>query len=117
MGGKGGLNIWDLEEDEKGAFFFLCSNIFFGYIVFVGVPSTSERESVRELDSGKQNEAAAAAKREEEERYYEEEDGPWYFGKAKEEFRKRKSGQAPPVRQGEEDPIQVSYSPQFCDVD
>lgn len=88
MGGKGGLNIWDLEEDEKT------------------VPSPSERESVRELEAGKQNEAAAAAKREEEERYYEEEDGPWYFGKAKEEFHKRKSGQAPPVRQGEEDPIQ-----------
>jgi hypothetical protein len=22
MGGKGGLNIWDLEEDEKSAFFY-----------------------------------------------------------------------------------------------
>lgn len=107
---KGGSTFGTSKKTKK-VFFFLCSNIFFGYIVFVGVPSTSERESVRELDSGKQNEAAAAAKREEEERYYEEEDGPWYFGKAKEEFRKRKSGQAPPVRQGEEDPIQVSYSP------
>ncbi|KAG6823403.1 hypothetical protein H0H92_010323 [Tricholoma furcatifolium] len=38
---------------------------------------------------------------------YEEEDGPWYLGKAKEEFHKRRTGQkptAPPT--GEEDPIQ-----------
>lgn len=38
--------------------------------------------------------------------YLEEEDGPWYFGRAKEEFHRRKSN-PPPVRQGEEDPIQV----------
>jgi hypothetical protein len=38
----------------------------------------------------------------------EEEDGPWYLGKAKEEFRKRRGGQAPPNR-GEDDPIQVRF--------
>ena len=38
---------------------------------------------------------------------HEEEDGPWYFGKAKEEFHKRRR-QANNARRGEEeDPIQV----------
>lgn len=36
-----------------------------------------------------------------------EEDGPWYLGKAKEEFRKRRTTQAPSNQGGEEDPIQV----------
>jgi SEL1 protein len=38
--------------------------------------------------------------------HHEEEDGPWYFGKAKEEFHKRR-GQASNARREEEDPIQV----------
>jgi len=38
--------------------------------------------------------------------HHEEEDGPWYFGKAKEEFHKRRT-QAGNARRGEEDPIQV----------
>lgn len=42
-----------------------------------------------------------------------EDDGPWYFGRAREDFLRRRSrqaqaqGQAPPVHQ-EEDPIQAS---------
>lgn len=38
--------------------------------------------------------------------HHEEEDGPWYFGKAKEEFHKRRR-QAGNARKEEEDPIQV----------
>ena len=43
----------------------------------------------------------------------EDDDGPWYFGRAREDFLRRRSrqaqaqGQAPPVHQ-EEDPIQAS---------
>jgi SEL1 protein len=42
-----------------------------------------------------------------EHKYFEEEDGPWYMGKAKEEFHKRR-GQPVPNHREEEDPIQVS---------
>jgi SEL1 protein len=39
--------------------------------------------------------------------HHEEEDGPWYFGKAKEEFYKRLSQGGNDRRGEEEDPIQV----------
>lgn len=37
-----------------------------------------------------------------------EEDGPWYLGKAREEFKKRRTEQVP-NHQGEEDAVQVCF--------
>lgn len=59
-----------------------------------------------ELD-GKKEDTATDINREEGRDYYEEEDGPWYLGKAKEEFHKRQNGQAAQRMGDEEDPIQV----------
>ncbi|KAJ7594970.1 hypothetical protein C8J56DRAFT_1002681 [Mycena floridula] len=79
LGGKGGLNIWDLEEDET---------------------VLQQPHDVLELDEVKQGSENA----EQDRMYFEDEDGPWYMGKAKDDFRRRKvGGQA---GQGEEDPIQ-----------
>ncbi|KAG6920181.1 hypothetical protein DXG01_004950 [Tephrocybe rancida] len=84
MGGKGGLNIWSPDEEE-----------------FDPPPTTAAPE--RQLE-GKQPEKPSQA---DDRREYEEEDGPWYLGKAKEEFHKRRNGEQPPAPpNGDEDPIQ-----------
>ncbi|KAG6855982.1 hypothetical protein H0H87_008662 [Tephrocybe sp. NHM501043] len=83
MGGKGGLNIWSPDEEE-----------------FDATPPTAAPE--RQLE-GQQPEKPPQA---DDKREYEE-DGPWYLGKAKEEFHKRRNRQPPPaLPAGEEDPIQ-----------
>ncbi|KNZ74880.1 Sel-1 like protein [Termitomyces sp. J132] len=84
MGGKGGLSIWSSEDDLLDA--------------------TTTAKSDRQLE-GQQSEVSSQA---EDKPEYEEEDGPWYLGKAKEEFYKRRTGQQqPPVPpSGDEDPIQ-----------
>ncbi|KAG6889928.1 hypothetical protein C0992_003523, partial [Termitomyces sp. T32_za158] len=83
MGGKGGLNIWSSEDDLLDA--------------------TTTVSSDRQIE-GQQSEVVSQA---EEKPDYEDEDGPWYLGKAKEEFYKRRTGQQPPVPpSGDEDPIQ-----------
>ncbi|KAF5380549.1 hypothetical protein D9615_004708 [Tricholomella constricta] len=88
MGGKGGLNIWYPDEDEA-------------------VTSNSKTTENRQLE-GKQ-EDDKTAQNDEGHDYYEEEDGPWYLGKAKEEFHKRRNSQQPQKPPSEEDdPIQVS---------
>lgn len=81
MGGQNGLNIWTPDEVDTGA--------------------TSD---VKEID-GK---AADGSAREQKQEYLEEEEenGPWYFGRAKEEFHRRRNNPTPAVSQGEEDPIQ-----------
>jgi SEL1 protein len=55
----------------------------------------------RLLENGQKAEAAHEAE------HHEEEDGPWYFGKAKEEFHKRRRQAGNDRRGEEEDPIQV----------
>ncbi|KAF8161262.1 hypothetical protein B0H34DRAFT_372708 [Crassisporium funariophilum] len=88
MGGKGGLNIWGPDEDE------LESN-------------AARPHEGRHLEDGKQAEGAEDDTREEDRGYREEEDGPWYFGKAKEEFHRRRGSQGINTRRTEEeDPIQ-----------
>ncbi|KAG6902369.1 hypothetical protein C0995_000931 [Termitomyces sp. Mi166 len=83
MGGKSGLSIWSSEDDLLDA--------------------TVTANSDRQLE-GQQSEVPSQA---EDKLEYEEEDGPWYLGKAKEEFYKRRTGQQPPVPpSGDEDPIQ-----------
>jgi len=61
----------------------------------------------QQIDDGKQNAGTEEGAQDEDHGYREEEDGPWYFGKAKEEFRRR-SGQKMAARHRgeEEDPIQ-----------
>ncbi|KAF8201015.1 hypothetical protein BJ912DRAFT_1054465 [Pholiota molesta] len=86
-GGTGGLNLWGPDEDE-----------------------TAKPTRGRQIEEGKQNSGIEERPREREEEYFrEEEDGPWYFGKAKEEFNKRRDGQAVDGRRrDDEDPIQRS---------
>ncbi|KAG5642119.1 hypothetical protein DXG03_003590 [Asterophora parasitica] len=84
MGGTGGLSIWSPDEAEAGT-------------------STSQTTENRQLD-GKHD--AATATEEEEHEYFEEEDnGPWYLGKAKDEFHKRRNQPQKP-QSDEDDPIQ-----------
>ena len=58
----------------------------------------------RLLENGQKAEAAHEGAPAE---HHEEEDGPWYFGKAKEEFYKRLRQAGNERRGEEEDPIQV----------
>ena len=68
--------------------------------------SSSPANAGRLLENGPKPETADEGTLAE---HHEEEDGPWYFGKAKEEFHKRRR-QAGNARRGEEeDPIQVRY--------
>lgn len=62
----------------------------------------------RQVDDGRQKDGISDPKsdKDEEHIHSEEEDGPWYLGKAKEEFHKRRS-QPVLSRREEEDPIQV----------
>ncbi|KAG6837064.1 hypothetical protein H0H93_015332 [Arthromyces matolae] len=83
MGGKGGLSIWSSEDELSGA-----------------SATTTPDDQV----DGKLPETPPQI---EDKPEYEEDDGPWYLGKAKEDFYKRRSGQKsdlPP--KGDEDPIQ-----------
>ncbi|TFK44877.1 hypothetical protein BDQ12DRAFT_40330 [Crucibulum laeve] len=88
MGGTGGLNIWTSDEEDTD---------------FVPLKTGEGRE----IEDGKLKDASADKMAKEEDRGYveDESDGPWYFGKAKEEFHRRR-GQVPQGRRGEEDPIQ-----------
>lgn len=45
---------------------------------------------------------------EQERGYLDDEDGPWYMGKAREEFRRRKGSPSQETRE-DEDPIQVHH--------
>ncbi|KAF8967950.1 hypothetical protein BDZ97DRAFT_1802104 [Flammula alnicola] len=81
-GGTGGLNLWAPDEDE------------------IVKPTQG-----RQIEENKKNGGIEERPRDEDN--FQEEDGPWYFGKAKEEFNRRRDGQAVHGRRGEEeDPIQ-----------
>ncbi|KAJ6611281.1 HCP-like protein [Mycena sp. CBHHK59/15] len=84
LGGKGGLNIWTLDDDD----------------VTSSPPKTPD---VRALDTGAEQDTSEDPALEQERTYYGEEDGPWYLGKARDEFRRRTGSQ--PARE-EDDPIQ-----------
>ncbi|KAF8070762.1 hypothetical protein FPV67DRAFT_1488642 [Lyophyllum atratum] len=86
MGGTGGLNIWHPEEESS-------------------VTASSKATEGRQLEGEQEDEKARQDDQVRE--HFEEEDGPWYLGKAKEEFHKRRTAQQPPKPpSGEEDPIQ-----------
>lgn len=64
----------------------------------------------KQIDEGKAKEGIEQAPPDDR-TFREEEDGPWYFGKAKEEFKRRQNGgDANRGRGEEEDPIQVWIS-------
>jgi SEL1 protein len=65
----------------------------------------------RQVDDGKQQDGAKDNKDEVHDNF-EEDDSPWYLGKAKEDFHKRRN-QLPLHRQEEEDPIQVCVLPRI----
>ncbi|KAJ7928457.1 hypothetical protein B0H13DRAFT_1967359 [Mycena leptocephala] len=85
MGGRGGLNIWTLDEDEA-------------------LQPPPKAADIRSLDTAADKATSEDPALEQERPYLDEEDGSWYFGKARDEFRKKKDSQAAPRE--EEDPIQ-----------
>ncbi|KAF9268703.1 HCP-like protein [Marasmius fiardii PR-910] len=83
MGGEGGLNLWAFDEEEA--------------------PLYHDPPKVQELESGTDS---PQGERVEDQIFHEDEDGPWYLGKARDEFHKRKNGQTTEHAREEEDPIQ-----------
>ncbi|KAJ7502934.1 hypothetical protein B0H11DRAFT_1987068 [Mycena galericulata] len=84
MGGTDGLNIWTLDEED------------------IQLPPPKAAD-VRALDTGAEKNPSEDPALEQERTYLDEEDGPWYMGKAREEFRRRKGSQ---TSRDEDDPIQ-----------
>ncbi|KAJ3826832.1 hypothetical protein EV361DRAFT_890946 [Lentinula raphanica] len=81
LGGKGGLNIWFDDEDSE-----------------LRTEATgSDKGSALELEAG-----SDATSSPDDQLFYEDE-GPWYLGKAREEFRRKRISHSPPE---EEDPIE-----------
>ncbi|KAJ7188635.1 hypothetical protein C8R46DRAFT_1055361 [Mycena filopes] len=96
MGGTGGLNIWTLDEDEE-----------------LSKPPKAAAE-IRSLDDGSEPDSSGDPALEQDRTYADEEDGPWYIGKARDEFRKRKDSKAP---REDEDPIQWARDRRSADQD
>jgi SEL1 protein len=62
----------------------------------------------KQIDEGKSKESIDDSSHHDDRAFQEEEDGPWYFGKAKEEFNRRRNEENLNRGRGEEeDPIQV----------
>ncbi|KAJ4483802.1 hypothetical protein J3R30DRAFT_3328743 [Lentinula aciculospora] len=81
LGGKGGLSIWFDEEDSE-----------------IGTESQySDRAPERELDAVSDSSSST------DEQIIYEDEGPWYLGKARDEFRRKRNGNQ---RIDEDDPIQ-----------
>lgn len=100
MGGQGGLSLWGSDEE-------ISKNLYFSLVyVLLKASILAKPTQGKQIEERKQ---ATSGEQVIDDEYREEEDGPWYFGKAKEEFQRR-SGQItnPRRRRGEEeDPIQV----------
>ncbi|KAJ3575054.1 hypothetical protein NP233_g1348 [Leucocoprinus birnbaumii] len=80
-GGKDGLNLWTSDEEDKD---------------FI-----ARTKEVKEIDDGQNDDRADRGGQVD--AFHDEDDGPWYMGKAKEDFRRRR--QAAPERE-EDDPVQ-----------
>ncbi|KAF8178592.1 HCP-like protein [Mycena galopus ATCC 62051] len=93
MGGEGGLNIWTFDEDE--------------------LPPPKPAE-VRSLDSKADMDTSEDPALEQDRPYLDDEDSPWYIGKAREEFRKRKSQ---PPKTEDEDPVQWAVDRRNAEAD
>ncbi|KAI1783963.1 HCP-like protein [Ganoderma leucocontextum] len=98
MGGKGGLTIWDGEEEETTRSYYDQPEIEGG---------NDQGASQRSLDEGEEF----------------ADDGPWYMGRAREEFNRRKRGQPDAGerergrRRQEEDPVQWARERRQADAD
>lgn len=103
MGGAGGLNIWNPSDEDLS---MIRKSLYLTKSLILSTAFSPKSGEPRELDEGKQR-AATEEGLQEERAHVEEEDGPWYFGKAKEEFHRRRS--EPRSGREEEDPIQASY--------
>lgn len=68
------------------------------------------RAEVRELEERREQDSTGHTQSEPERQYHEDDESPWYLGKAKDEFRRRRSGQHGGVQEDEDDPIQVKYN-------
>ncbi|KAI0359680.1 HCP-like protein [Trametes cingulata] len=80
MGGKNGLSFWEGDEDGRSYY---------------------DHPDTREIDGGRENGQPALEEGEE------LDDGPWYMGKARDEFNRRRRGHDPErVARDEEDPVQ-----------
>lgn len=104
MGGQGGLSLWGPDDDELGKSLLIYQDVQFIYTLLV------KQNQGQQIDDGKQTTGADEASQDEDAGYREEEDGPWYFGKAKEEFRRRSAQSVNTRHRGgedDEDPIQV----------
>jgi SEL1 protein len=89
-GGTGGLNLWGPDEAELAE-----------------LEQTPKAPAGKQIDENKQGSVSDERSHEREQERDYEEDGPWYFGKAKEEFNRRRDNQASQGRRAdEEDPIQ-----------
>lgn len=104
MGGAGGLNIWNPSDEDLS---MIRKSLYLTKSLILSTAFSPKSGEPRELDEGKQRAATEEGLQEEERAHVEEEDGPWYFGKAKEEFHRRRS--EPRSGREEEDPIQASY--------
>ncbi|ESK93648.1 ubiquitin-protein ligase sel1 [Moniliophthora roreri MCA 2997] len=82
LGGEGGLSIWSLDEEESSQYYDKRDNALEG----------SQEEISQDRD--------------EDRIFYEDEEGPWYMGKAREEFHRRRNSQNNGRSTGEEDPIE-----------
>ncbi|KAI0365575.1 HCP-like protein [Pilatotrama ljubarskyi] len=81
MGGKNGLSFWEGDEDGRSYY---------------------DHPDAREIDGGRDQNGQPALEEGEE-----LDDGPWYMGKARDEFNRRKRGHDPErVARDEEDPVQ-----------
>jgi SEL1 protein len=111
IGGKGGVSIWNAgSEDHRGYYCFLSRFDSSSLTISLSGDDLSNPSEGRQVDDGRQKDGILDPKsdKDEEHKHFEGEDSPWYLGKAKEEFHKRRN-QAVPSRR-EEDPIQVCSS-------
>jgi len=87
MGGTNGLSLWGDDDDESSRSYY------------------SQTQN-REIESAESPETAPQAAREQVEEPEEYEDGPWYIGKARDEFNRRLSGGNVERLAQDDDPVQ-----------
>ncbi|GBE81290.1 HCP-like protein [Sparassis crispa] len=93
MGGANGLSLWG-DGDESGSYY-------------------AQPES-REIESGKKSELSSGERAEDREEY---EDGPWYYGKARDDYRRRRGQEAGRLNSEADDPVQWARDRRIADSD
>ena len=98
-GGDGGLSLWSKKTDD-GKLYFINHNSIDTH----GLSDSDQIAGRRELDEVPTVTAAGSAPGVDEDRIFED-DGPWYMGKARDEFNRRMRDAGAPG--DDEDPVQV----------